>query len=400
MLEMLLHDELYDESKLYVVNILKSNSQKNYFNITSLADKIAIKFVETKKIKNAIKMANSFKIIYVREFILSTIALKINEIGVISGNSNYSSEAYNILKSLANPDSLKEFMQQTLSEEEQYLYWKKITPKSDEDTRGYFYNKTLSLIQIAEKYRLKNDMKKAKIMIDEAHIDFEKGDGCFYGSNLNKDIAIEYAKQKYFDISIRIANEFSDFSEKINTYCQIFSEMYISNLNYELVNLEEKILKMIFEELDQNFENNFNNGLIFLANSYFEQNKYDKGFSIIQQINLINYKHSAIEDLSRIFFSKNGLISWEKYKLNFSNSEEIFFWNKALVKEINCINIQDFDLFFLLKISLLNEQILKHILYCYAINQIFFKKKNTFKLEKNNQVLDLLWAIDIKKELD
>ncbi len=96
-------------------------------------------------------------------------------------------------------------------------------------------------------------------------------------------------------------------------------------------------------------------------------------------------------------------MGWEKALMQYSkleNEESRFYYMRGLVEKVelaDCTKERIFKInqYFAKDITLFEQMMQKHIL-----KRLFFEDTSSIPIQKFNSILNLQWAIDLKKELD
>jgi hypothetical protein len=219
---------------------------------------------------------------------------------------------------------------------------------------------------------------------------------CLSESSFNK-AQFKTSKEKL----IEATNLVSEIIEKKNKV-DLLRE--ISKLNLKLHNKIEshKIMNECLEiaiTIENIYEKNF--VLSYIAIDLNKLGDINKSLDAIEEIIFESERARTIQELGKNILKEYGYFGTYNYIKLLNKKDCIVNFTKGMANSIEVSNAEIKDIFPILNIVQNDSQSIEHLLQMHALNNLFFKKSYTNnKLQKFNSVLNLQWAIDLKKELD
>ena len=252
-------------------------------------------------------------------------------------------------------------------------------------------NNSKTLIVISDLYFKSNLKEKAIDILNQILINSKSI------SNLKERDKLKFEISKYF----------YKYNEKLkaNSIVNEIKDLNIKNLYYEFM-FDTLLTKCKFEDafliLEGYFDFSKRDNLINkFAPILFEKNEFgmlDDVLSLIKNNNKIN-------EISKIIGSSYSIN--ENFKLDYLQIEKSLrnisfkFFINGLIPNIDYVNISNSLVYQLLNLIKQDFKSTEYIIKMYVINNVLFQSGFQLeKLQKFNRVLNLQWAIDLKKELD
>ncbi len=297
-------------------------------------------------------------------------------------------------------------------------------------------NKSSSILNISiELYKLGN-ISESELLLAESLQFALCIDNEVDKNRLLSAISIEFAIQGFISQALKLIDKINDNSIKYNTFCSLsiyvaksgIHKQYISKIQF-IIN--DKLKNNKFHDLK--YGEKLKNGILYdFAYALAEENKLNKSLSTIGYITSKQDRNKAFAAVTFVIAKKGSINKVEKIALNIENINERnwSFWHigknaviengfnkaisnfkllkneenkrfyiKGVIQNIYKVNYNIFQQS--AQIACYEYTEILHLLRMFAINQISFISNNPLdKLEKFNKILDVQWAIDLKKELD
>ena len=208
--------------------------------------------------------------------------------------------------------------------------------------------------------------------------------------NVLKSMSIEFVKQDNLDEAIKLSSRWQNV--------HFDNELFV-NLSIEFAK-QGLIEEAILSTRDITSKKSKSRALKGISCEIAKRGDLMLSEQILLEIPKINYQYICIKEIAVIVCQEIGIEDAFDKVFYFNNNEVKRFYLKGCVEFLDIETINKKIILKAMKLINNDNESLNHLLQLHSLKQLFFSNLTQEKLEKLNGLLNLQWAIDLKKELD
>jgi hypothetical protein len=204
------------------------------------------------------------------------------------------------------------------------------------------------------------------------------------------NISIELAKKGNLDDAIKLASGW----QNINIDCELFVDLSIEFAKQGLIEVA------ILYANDISSKKLKSRALKGISCEIAKKGDLMLSEQILLEIPQINYQYICIKEIAEIVCQEIGIEDAFDKVFYFNNNEVKRFYLKGCVECLDIETVNKKNILKAMKLINNDNESLNHLFQLHSLKQLFFSNLTQEKLDKLNGLLNLQWAIDLKKELD